>query len=54
LEEVDETSLWLELIGESKLLPPKRVESLLVEANELVAIMVASRKSAASNLKSAI
>jgi four helix bundle protein len=54
LEEADETLLWLELIEESRLLPPKRVESLLVEANELVAIMVTSRKSAASNLKSAI
>ena len=54
LEEADETLLWLELIYESKLLPAKRVEPLLVEANELVAVMVTSRKSAASNLKSAI
>ena len=54
LEEADETLLWLELIAEAKLVSPKRVEPLLVEANELVAIMVTSRKSAASNLKSAI
>jgi four helix bundle protein len=54
LEEADESLLWLELISEGKLLPAKRVESLLVEANELVSIMVTSRKSAASNLKSAI
>jgi four helix bundle protein len=54
LEEADETQLWLELIIESKLLPLKRVESLLPEANELVAIFVASRKSASSNLKSTI
>jgi four helix bundle protein len=54
LEEVDEALLWPELIGESKLLAAKRVEPLLIEANELVAVMVASRKSAASNLKSAI
>jgi four helix bundle protein len=54
LEEADETLLWLELISEAKLLPAKRVEPLLVEANELVAVMVTSRKSAASNLKSAI
>ena len=54
LEEADETLLWLELIKETKLLPTKRVEALLTEANELVAIMVSSRKSAASNLKSAI
>jgi four helix bundle protein len=54
LEEADETLLWLELIYEAKLLPAKRVEPLLVEANELVAVMVTSRKSAASNLRSAI
>jgi four helix bundle protein len=54
LEEADETLLWLELIAESKLVSPKRVEPLLVEANELVAIMVTSRKSAASNVKSAL
>jgi hypothetical protein len=46
--------LWLELIVDAKLLSPKRVEPLLREAGELVAIMAASRKSAASNLKSAI
>jgi len=51
LEEADETQLWLELI---KLLPGKRVDSLLAETNELVAIFVASRKSASLNLKSAI
>ena len=54
LEEVDETLLWLELVSESRMLPPKRVEPLLIEANELVAIMVTSRQSAAFNLKSAI
>ncbi len=53
-EEADETQLWLELIVESKLLPVKRVEPLLTEASELVAIFVASRKSASSNLKSTI
>ena len=54
LEEADETQLWLELIIESKLLPLKRVEALLEEASELVAIFVASRKSASSNLRSTI
>ena len=54
LEEADETQLWLELIIESKLLPVKRVEALLEEASELVAIFVASRKSASSNLRSTI
>jgi four helix bundle protein len=54
LEETDESQLWLELIIESKLLPIKRVEPLLGEATELVAIFVASRKSASSNLRSTI
>jgi four helix bundle protein len=52
LEEADETQLWLELIIESKLLPIKRVEPLLGEVTELVAIFVASRKSASSNSRS--
>jgi four helix bundle protein len=54
LEEADEALLWLELIGEANLLPAKRVDPIRIEANELVAIMVASRKSAATNLRSAI
>jgi four helix bundle protein len=54
LEEADEALLWLELIGEANLLPAKRVDPVRIEANELVAIMVASRKSAATNLRSAI
>jgi len=54
LEEADETQLWLELITEAKLLPVKLVEPLLEEANELVAIFVASRKSASSNLRSTV
>ena len=54
LEEADETQLWLELIIESKLLPGKRVQPLLEEASELVAIFVASRKSASSNLRSTV
>jgi aspartyl-tRNA(Asn)/glutamyl-tRNA(Gln) amidotransferase subunit B len=49
-----EAQLWLELIIAGKLLPAKRVQPLLDEANELVAIFVSSRKSASSNLKTAI
>lgn len=52
LEEADETQLWLELIIEGKLLPVVRVRPLLSETTELVAILVVSRKSASSNLKS--
>lgn len=45
-EEADESAYWLELIIEANLMNPKRVMPLLQEANELVAIMTASRKSA--------
>jgi four helix bundle protein len=54
LEEADETQFWLELIIEASLLSAKRVQPLLDEANELVAIFVATRRSASSNLKSSI
>lgn len=56
LEEADESLLWLELVVAAKLLPQARVKALLEEANELVAIMAASRKSATSrpNLRSEI
>jgi four helix bundle protein len=46
-EEADECIFWLEIIIEAGLMKPSLVENLLKEANELVAIMVASRKSAA-------
>jgi four helix bundle protein len=45
-EEADETAYWLELIMEGDLLGIETVKPLLQEANELVAIMAASRKSA--------
>jgi four helix bundle protein len=45
-EEADESCFWLEMIIESELLPAKKVESLLKEANEITAIMVSSRKTA--------
>jgi four helix bundle protein len=46
-EEADESAYWMEIIVEAGLLKSGRVEALLQEANELVAIMAASRKSAA-------
>lgn len=55
-EEADESAFWLELIIEGALLSAGKVQALLSEANELVAIMAASRKSAAlaANRKLAI
>jgi four helix bundle protein len=45
-EEADETALWMELIIADRLLPEKKVGSLLCEANELTAILAASYISA--------
>jgi four helix bundle protein len=46
IEEADESGYWMELIIDGELLPSERLESLLDEANQLTAIMVATRKSA--------
>jgi four helix bundle protein len=52
VEEVDETLFWLEIIIEEKLLPEKKVESLVQEADELTAIFVSTRKTARKNRQS--
>ena len=41
-EEADETLFWLELLEESEIVPTKRLSALTKEADELVAIVVAS------------
>ena len=46
-EEADESALWLELLVESGIMPARKLFALLKEANELTAIMAASRKTAA-------
>ncbi|WP_447974574.1 four helix bundle protein [Nitrospira sp. Kam-Ns4a] len=53
-EEADESSYWLELIIEGGLMPKDRVTPLLQEADELVAIMVASKRTAKDNRRSEI
>lgn len=44
LEEADESALWMELIIEGSLLKASRVNALLIEANELTAIMFTARR----------
>ena len=46
VEEADETLSWLELLSESNIIPLNKLKDLLTEADELVAIFVASRKTA--------
>ena len=43
-EEADESAFWLELTAEHGLMPARKVMPLHAEADELTAIMVASRK----------
>jgi four helix bundle protein len=43
-EEADETIYWLELLVESKIVESSRVNVLLKECNEIVAMIVASIK----------
>lgn len=55
VEEADESGFWLELIAGHELLPRKKLTALLQEADELTAIMVASRRTLQSaNRKSRI
>lgn len=51
VEETDEAVFWLEIIIEGELLQRTLVESLLQETRELLAIMVASSKTARTRSK---
>ena len=42
LQELDETIYWLELLIESGIVRARRLEALIAEANELIAITVSS------------
>jgi four helix bundle protein len=44
LQELDETAYWIELLIEAEILSPKRLQPLLSEIDELIAVIVASVK----------
>lgn len=44
--ELEESLYWLELLVESGIVPPHRLEPLCSEANELLAVLTASVKTA--------
>ena len=46
VEEADETLFWLELLGQSGIVKPEKLQDLLQEATELLSIFSASRKTA--------
>ena len=49
-EEADESAFWLEVIPDAGLLPAAKTSSLWKEADELTAIMVASRRTLLSSV----
>jgi four helix bundle protein len=49
VEEADETVFWLELLVETGVVKADKMESLLIEANELLAIFAASQRTARSS-----
>jgi four helix bundle protein len=48
-EEADESAYWLEILVEAKVARPNAAAELLVEANELTAIIASSRLTAKRN-----
>jgi four helix bundle protein len=54
VEECDETVFWLELLVDLEIFPAPRVQPLLREANELLAIFAASQLTAKQRAKAAI
>ncbi|MFZ3342823.1 MAG: four helix bundle protein [Terriglobales bacterium] len=43
VEEADESVFWLEMLSDSDIVPPKKLELILAEAHELSALFTASR-----------
>ena len=46
VEEADETVLWLELLVDTRVVAKNKMDDLLKEANELLAIFAASQRTA--------
>ncbi|HVU88513.1 MAG TPA: four helix bundle protein [Pirellulales bacterium] len=49
IQELDETTYWLELLSDAKIIPAKRLDDLVREATELTAMLVSSAKTAKEN-----
>jgi four helix bundle protein len=52
VEEVDESSFWMEFLLDEGLLPEKQVTPLLAEGRELTAIFISARHTTRNNSKS--
>jgi hypothetical protein len=51
VEEADESVFWLELLVESNIVRPDAVQTLIFEANQLVAIFSAAQLTTKNNLR---
>jgi four helix bundle protein len=51
LQELDETDYWLDLLIKANIVPAQKVESLIKETNELIAIFVTIVKKVKTRLK---
>jgi four helix bundle protein len=51
VEECDESEFWLQLIIDKELIKKEEINLVLKEGNELTSIFVASRRTAANNIK---
>jgi len=49
IEEADETQFWLDVVAAAKMVPAGAESGLRQEANELVAILIQSQKTARTN-----
>ena len=54
LEEADEAVFWLELLSDNGIVQPRKIESLLSEANELALIFGASQRTAKNGRNNSI
>jgi four helix bundle protein len=54
IEEADETAFWLEFLVDAGLITPAKLQDLISEANQLVAIFNASRTTAKKGVHSTI
>jgi four helix bundle protein len=52
LQELDETDLWLELLGHSDVIKGSRIAPLRAETNELIAIVVTMPKNVKARRRS--
>lgn len=51
VEEADETVFWLEMLVDTGIVPFKRLQPLIQEANELLAVCAASHRTAKQRLR---